>query len=119
LSFCGTDIVGFFSFDPRPQPAYGVIGHNCILPEYRNRGLGKQQIVEVLQKLRQIGLTRTLVSASSHSFFVPAQRMYIACGFVEMKRIPWERDPNQYIIHYEMNIEQLCHPPFADKYDDH
>jgi GNAT superfamily N-acetyltransferase len=105
LSLCGTDIVGFFSFDPRPRPVYGVIGHNCILPEYRNQGFGKQQIIEVLQKFRQRGIARALVSTHGHPFFVPAQRMYIACGFVETERIPWDRDPKQYIIHYEMLID--------------
>jgi len=53
LSWYGTSIIGFFSFDPRPWPAYGVIGHNCIIPEYRNQGFGKQQVCEVLRKLKQ------------------------------------------------------------------
>ena len=104
LSWRETDIVGFFSFDPRPQPVYGVIGHNCILPEYRNQGFGKQQIREVLRKFRQIGIRQARVSTNDHSFFVPAQRMYIACGFVEVERAPWNRDTNQNIIHYEINI---------------
>jgi GNAT superfamily N-acetyltransferase len=104
LSWRGTDIIGFFSFDPRPQPVYGVIGHNCILPEYRNQGFGKQQIVEILQKFRQIGIRQVRVSTNDHPFFVPAQRMYVACGFVEVEKVPWERDPKQNIIHYEIDF---------------
>jgi GNAT superfamily N-acetyltransferase len=104
LSWCGTDVVGFFSFDPRPRPAYGVIGHNCILPEYRNQGFGKRQIGEILRKFRQIGIRQARVSTNDHPFFVPAQRMYIACGFVEVKRVPWDRDQKQNMIHYEMEI---------------
>jgi ribosomal protein S18 acetylase RimI-like enzyme len=104
LSLCGKDIAGFFSFDPRPQPAYGVIGHNCILPEYRNQGFGKQQVVEMLQKFRQIGIARARVSTNDHSFFLPAQRMYIACGFIEIEKVPWDRDPKQNIIRYETKI---------------
>jgi len=38
LTWCGPAIAGLFSFDPRSRPAYGVIGHNCILPEYRKQG---------------------------------------------------------------------------------
>ena len=34
-------IVGFGSWDPRQRPCFGIVGHNCILPEFRGRGLGK------------------------------------------------------------------------------
>jgi GNAT superfamily N-acetyltransferase len=104
LTWCGKDIVGFFSFDPRPAPAYGVIGHNCILPEYRNRGFGKRQIAEILRQFRQMGIRQAKVSTNDDPFFVPAQRMYTACGFVEVKRAPLDRDPKQNIIYYEMEI---------------
>jgi GNAT superfamily N-acetyltransferase len=104
LSWWGAEIVGFFSFDPRPRPAYGVIGHNCILPEFRNQGFGKQQVGEVLQRFGQIGIERARVSTNSHPFFVPAQRMYAACGFVEVERAPWDRDPGLSIIHYERKL---------------
>jgi GNAT superfamily N-acetyltransferase len=104
LSWCGKDIVGFFSFDPRSGPAYGVIGHNCILSEYRNRGFGKRQIAEILRRFRQMGIGHARVSTSDHPFFVPAQKMYTAFGFVEVKRVPFDRDPKQNMIHYEMKI---------------
>ena len=104
LTWCGKDVVGFFSFDPRPAPAYGVIGHNCILPEYRNRGFGKRQIAEILRRFRQMGIRQAKVSTNDDPFFVPAQRMYTACGFVEVRRVPLDRDPKQNIIHYEMKI---------------
>jgi GNAT superfamily N-acetyltransferase len=104
LSWYETTIVGFFSFDPRPSPAYGVIGHNCILPEYRKQGFGKQQVREILRKFRQSGIRQAQVSTNDHPFFLPAQRMYAACGFVEVGRVPWDRDPRQNIIHYEKEL---------------
>jgi GNAT superfamily N-acetyltransferase len=104
LTWYGTNIVGFFSFDPRPQPAYAVIGHNCILPEFRNQGFGKRQIAEILHQLRQRRIRQARVSTNDHPFFVPAQRMYISCGFVELERIPWDRNPKQNIIHYNVKI---------------
>jgi GNAT superfamily N-acetyltransferase len=100
LSWYGKSIIGFFSFDPRPRPAYGVIGHNCILPEYQGQGFGKQQIGEVLRKLGQNSIRQARVSTNDHSFFIPAQRMYVACGFVEVERVPWDRYPGQNMIHY-------------------
>lgn len=104
LSWRESELVGFFSFDPRPAPAYGVIGHNCILPAYRGRGFGKEQIDEVLRRFRQMGIRNARVSTNDHPFFVPAQRMYTACGFAETKRVPWERDPERNMIHYEMSL---------------
>lgn len=104
LSWYGPAIVGFFSFDPRPRPAYGVIGHNCILPEYRRQGFGKQQVNEVLRRLTQGGIGQAQVSTNDHPFFLSAQRMYTACGFVEVRRSPWERDPRQNMIYYEKEL---------------
>ena len=104
LTWCEKDVVGFFSFNPRPGPAYGVIGHNCILPEYRNRGFGKRQIAEILRQFEQMGIRQARVSTNDDPFFVPAQRMYTACGFVEVNRVPFDRDPKQNMIHYEMEI---------------
>ena len=36
-------IAGMASYDPRQAPELGIIGHNCILPEHRRKGCGKQQ----------------------------------------------------------------------------
>ena len=104
LSWYGKDVVGFSSFDPRQRPIYGIIGHNCILPEFRGRGFGRQQIHENLRRFEQMNIRRAKVSTNDHPFFVPAQQMYIACGFREVARIPWDRDPQQNMIHYEMGI---------------
>lgn len=38
LSWLNNQIVGFGSYDPRQRPEFGIIGHNCILPEFRGRG---------------------------------------------------------------------------------
>lgn len=46
------------------------------------------------------------VSTSDHPFFVPAQRMYAACGFREVRRIRWDRDPGLRMIEYEKEIGQ-------------
>jgi len=104
LSWCGTDIVGFFCFDPRPWPARGIIGHNCILPEFRGQGFGKQQIREILRRFEDAGVAIAEVSTNDHPFFVPAQRMYAACGFREVERLPWDRDPMRNMIYYEMEL---------------
>ena len=104
LSRRGSEIVGFFSFDPRQRPVYGVIGHNCILPEYRNRGFGRQQVNEILRRMAGLEIKRAEVSTGYHPFFFPARRMYAACGFTETRRTPLDRGPGQTLIYYEKNI---------------
>jgi len=69
--------------------------------EDQNRGFGKQQIFEILNRFRSMGIQKAKVSTCSHPFFVPAQRMYISCGFIEIGRRPWDGNTSQYIIEYE------------------
>ncbi|HCE43859.1 MAG TPA: hypothetical protein DET40_09955 [Lentisphaeria bacterium] len=105
LSWANMDLAGFFCFDPRPRPTYGVIGHNCILPQFRGQGFGNQQIIEILRRFRETGIKQAKVSTNDHPFFVSAQRMYAACGFREVRRVAGNRDPRQNLIHYEREIE--------------
>jgi GNAT superfamily N-acetyltransferase len=102
--------VGFGSWDPRQRPRFGIIGHNCILPEFRGKGLGKRQIQEILRRFREMSIETAKVSTNDQPFFVPAQRVYAACGFREVRRIPWNRDPGQRMIEYEMEIGQQNAP---------
>lgn len=94
-------IAGFGSWDPRQRPEYGILGHNCILPGFRGKGLGKLQVEEILARLKLVAIRKARVSTNDHVFFIPAQRMYISCGFREFRRFPWERDPDHQIIEYE------------------
>lgn len=99
------DPVGFASWDPRGGPAYGVIGHNCILPERRGRGFGKLQIGEVLRRLRAANFRRAIVTTGDDPFFLPAQRMYKACGFVETARFRHGLDYTYGTIRYELDLQ--------------
>jgi len=97
-------LAGFGSYNPRLGLELGMVGHNCILPEFQGRGLGKKQIGEILQRLRSMAIKTASVSTSSHPFFIPAQRMYVSCGFTEIGRRPWNSDPPLDIIDYEKNL---------------
>ena len=78
--------IGFASWDPRAFPAYGVIGHNCILPAFQGKGYGTAQIRRVLDILRGRGFRQARVTTGDHPFFGPARRMYESCGFLEIGR---------------------------------
>ena len=97
-------LVGFASWDPRQWPRLGIIGHNCVLPEFRGRGIGKQQVREILRRFSEKMFARALVATCDHPFFVPARSMYAACGFSEARRRPWERAPRLSLIEYEMKV---------------
>ncbi len=110
LSWHRGRIAGFGSWDPRQRPEYGIVGHNCILPEFRGKGLGTQQIQEILRRFRMLGIKTAKVLTHDHPFFVSAQKMYAACGFREVRRTPWGRDPSQKVIEYE---KEICRQPAA------
>jgi GNAT superfamily N-acetyltransferase len=101
LSLLEKRIVGFGSYDPRGRPDFGIIGHNCILAEFRGKGYGKQQLLEILRRFQSMGIKRAKASTGSHAFFIPARRLYLSCGFIEVGRRPWDVDPCRDIIEYE------------------
>jgi GNAT superfamily N-acetyltransferase len=84
-TFLENRVIGFASFDPR-QGSVGLVGHNCILPEWRGNGYGKQQLVELLRRMRDLGICQANATTSEHPFFLSARRMYVACGFLEKRR---------------------------------
>jgi GNAT superfamily N-acetyltransferase len=104
LTWKKNQLIGFGSYDPRLRPASGRIGHNCILPEFRGKGFGKIQIMEIVRRLTAFDIKTVRVSTCSHPFFTAAQRMYIGCGFVETRRLPPQIDPRDELIEYEKNL---------------
>ena len=85
ISSNGGCVIGFASWDPRQYPC-GIIGHNCVLCEFRRKGYGIAQVKEVLRILKGRGFRKIVVTTGAHEFFQPAQKMYKACGFEELER---------------------------------
>ncbi|MHC5061465.1 MAG: GNAT family N-acetyltransferase [Planctomycetota bacterium] len=96
--------VGMASWDPRQGPKLGIIGYNCILPEYRGRGFGKTQFEEILKRLKEQGFKKVIVTTGEHPFFEAADKMYLACGFKETGRYNEGRDPRYGSIDYEIAL---------------
>jgi GNAT superfamily N-acetyltransferase len=107
LSWVEDQLVGFGSFDPRQIPEFGILGYNCILPEFRGNGFGNRQIHEILARFQSMGIHIAKVSTCEHPFFVPAQRMYLSCGLEEKQRIIKPDNPKYRVIEYEMTIREL------------
>ena len=104
LSWSDKHLVGFGSYDPRQKPKIGIIGHNCVLPAFRGKGFGKQQIQEILRRFRAQGIGTAKTWTLAGTWHIPAQRMYIACGFRETGRHSWDGDSSQTVIEYEKRL---------------
>ena len=94
----GPEPVGIASYDPRQRPERGLIGWNCVVPEHQGKGIGKAQIQEILSIFRSKAIRKACVTTTDEDFFVPAQRMYEACGFAKVRKT---EDNN---IEYELDL---------------
>ncbi|UCG91232.1 MAG: GNAT family N-acetyltransferase, partial [candidate division WOR-3 bacterium] len=77
---------------------------NCILPDYRRQGFGRLQILEMLNRFKSMNFRKVKATTGSVSFFVPAQRMYLSCGFHEVRRASHKLIPNFELIYYEKKL---------------
>jgi GNAT superfamily N-acetyltransferase len=109
ITILNSDIIGMASYDPRQAPVLGIIGHNCILPNNQKKGYGKRQILEVIKRLKLRSIIRATVSTSEHPFFEPARKMYLSCGFAELKRERKHSNDLYKTIYYEMKLGNEYH----------
>ncbi|MBZ0258503.1 GNAT family N-acetyltransferase [bacterium] len=100
--------IGFGSFDPRGK--IGAVGQNAIHPDARGRGYGREQLREILRRLRMRGCTFARVKTGEHAFFAPAQKMYISLGFKERRRY-WREEIDSYrMIEYVVELNDSIEP---------
>lgn len=98
--------IGLGSWDPRQYPEKGIVGHNCILPALSRRGYGKQQMLEILERLQIKGFRKAVASSIETDFFIPAQRMYESCGFKEIRRSYLDSNSKFRTIEYELVFDK-------------
>jgi GNAT superfamily N-acetyltransferase len=100
-------IAGMCCWDLREKPTV-IIGHNCILPKLRGKGLGTGQMRMTLNHLRDKGFTKAKVSTGRMDFFIPAQKMYEAVGFKEVSRDNPDASSQiklHHHVYYEMELQ--------------
>jgi len=95
--------IGLGSYDPRQRPEYGLIGHNAILPSVQGKGYGKMQLLEILNRMREMGIKKARVTTGDHPFFASAKKMYESVGFHETRKFT-DKDWSFGQIEYEMNL---------------
>lgn len=72
--------IGFFSWDDRQFPN-GMIGQNCILPDFQGHGYGTRQIEKIIDILKIDNFKFLFAETGDHKFFYPAHKMYEKNGF--------------------------------------
>ena len=75
--------VGHISWDPRNSPEYIIIGHNCILSNYKGNGYGKIQLEEAIRRIKDYGVKKIIVTTNEITF--AAQKNYESVGFRKIK----------------------------------
>ncbi len=65
------------------------------------KGYGKQQIQKVPSIFRSKGTKLIKVGTDSHPFFIPAQKIYLSCGFKEVGLSHVNSYGGLELIHYE------------------
>jgi GNAT superfamily N-acetyltransferase len=105
LTWIADEIIGFASWDPRGWPEVGQMGHHCILPGHQRQGYGRQQFEAVLSFFLDNGFRLARVATDEHSFFVPARRLYEACGFRLVRREPGTLLEGSMTAIYELELD--------------
>jgi GNAT superfamily N-acetyltransferase len=78
--------IGYFSWDDRQYPL-GIVGQNCILPDYQGQGYGRKQIESVIKIFKDRKFNQIRATTGDHDFFISAQKMYANCGFREQRKM--------------------------------
>lgn len=98
FSCINSDLVGYFSWDDRQFPN-GIVGQNCILPDYQGHGYGARQIEKNIEIFRKSNFITVFAETGDHDFFIPAHKMYEKSGFkIKEKRKGDLYDIIEYII---------------------
>jgi ribosomal protein S18 acetylase RimI-like enzyme len=90
MLFHGDDAVGCITCVRRPD-GVGIITNVTVVPEYRNRGLGKILVAAALTTLKRLGIFRVQLSVVTST--VAAVKIYEGLGFKEIARVcyySWE-----------------------------
>ena len=86
FSIIENNLIGFFSWDERKFPN-GIVGQNCILPDFQEHGYGAQQIEKIIDILKTNKFKTLSADTGDHKFFTPAHKMYEKNGFkIKQKR---------------------------------
>ena len=95
--------IGHISWDPRCKPDYIIVGHNCILSEYKGNGYGKIQLQEAIRRIKKYNTKKIIVTTNEIS--LAAQKNYESVGFIKVRERENKETPfSGNYIDYEMYL---------------
>lgn len=98
-------VVGHISWDPRNRPEYVLIGHNCILSDFKGNGYGKIQLQEAIRRIKQYQVKK--ITVVTNKITVSAQKNYESVGFKKVtERLNKEFPFAGNYIDYEMILNE-------------
>lgn len=98
-------VVGHISWDPRNRPEYVLIGHNCILSDFKGNGYGKIQLQEAIRRIKQYQVKK--ITVVTNEITVSAQKNYESVGFKKVaERLNKEFPFAGNYIDYEMILNE-------------
>lgn len=97
--------IGHISWDPRNLVEYVVIGHNCIIEEYKGKGYGKIQLQEAVRRIKEYdGIKKIIVTTNTS--LISARYNYESVGFVlKEKRVNTDFEAFGDYLDYEFVVK--------------
>lgn len=97
--------IGFICWDPRNNPKYTEIGHNCIIKNYKRKGYGKKQLQEAIIRIKEKKPQKIIVTTNEG--LIPAQKNYESVGFkfVNYRKNPWNKEYVGRLMDYELTVD--------------
>jgi putative acetyltransferase len=64
------------------EPGHGELKSMHTSAESRGKGVGRAMVNHILERAKEMGLTRVSLETGTHPPFAPARELYAKCGFV-------------------------------------
>ncbi|MDO5705946.1 MAG: GNAT family N-acetyltransferase [Paracoccus sp. (in: a-proteobacteria)] len=76
------DVIGFVGLQLHPQDQMGEIGIIAILPRFQGKGLGKRLILFAEARIREAGMSMSMIETVGDSGHAPARAAYESSGYI-------------------------------------
>ena len=86
------EVVGFISYELRPETKTGEVMMLAVHPDYQNRGFGTALNHFALQKMRETGMELAVVGTGGDKGHAPARRSYQKAGYTGLPLVRYYQD---------------------------
>ena len=76
------EVVGFVSYELKPEEKRGIVDLLAVHPGYQNEGTGTQLNLAALEAIQEAGMNMAIVETGGDESHAPARRSYEKAGYV-------------------------------------